>query len=855
MLPSSLLSRLVVLPVIGLTVIAAGMSAAHQAPWWAVSGTVLMGLGTLGGIVRLQRRTRFDSGGAALDLDDADYRAVIASLHDGIVVQLADTRIVANNLAAERVLGLTGDQMRGRTSLDPRWRTIHEDGSPFPGETHPSMVALRTGQPVVDVLMGVHRPEAGLAWIRINAQPLGTPPRAVVCSFADITAERQVENELRALSALQHGILDAANVAIIATTMDGVISHWNATAVRLLQWTEAEVIGRQTPAILHEPQEVVARAVELSRELGLPIVPGFDSFVAKARIQNVPDEHEWTYIRKDGSRFPVLLSVTALRSDDGTLTGYLGVAADISERRRAHEELIRAKEAAEAATRAKSEFLAIMSHEIRTPMNGIIGMVEMLGMGNLAPDQREYLETIDGCAESLLTLINDILDFSKIESGHLVLESLAIDPRVLVEEVATLFAGRAQAKGLELVCQIDDLVPDLIETDPARLRQVLVNLLSNAVKFTERGEIVIRLGWTDDQLTFAISDTGIGIADETLGRLFQPFSQADASTTRRFGGTGLGLVISRRLCELMGGDILVDSAVGRGSTFRVSLPAEGSSCVMSGERPLAGRRILCAEAHPLVRMVVRQVLMAGGAQVEQVVNGAEALRLVRERQVAGQPYDLVLADRRSPELDGLHLAAALRALPLSPPLPLLLTSTLAERLSESELEQHGIRGCVLRPIRRQALLDAVATALGRSVPALPVVPHLPQLKARVLVAEDNPVNQRVVQALLARLGVQVQIVQDGGDALAARTHGPWDLVLMDCQMPGLDGFEATRSWRRDEGSSGARRVPIIALTANALAGDRELCLEAGMDDYLAKPIRLESLLAMFQKWLTADPVA
>ena len=812
-----------------------------------------MGLGALGGIVRLQRRTRFDSGGVALDLDDADYRAVIASLHDGIVVHLADGRIVANNPAAERVLGLTDDQMRGRTSLDPRWRTIHEDGSPFPGEDHPSMVALRTGQPVVDVIMGVHRPEVGLAWIRINAQPLGTPPRAVVCSFADITAERQVENELRALGALQHGILDAANVAIIATTTDGVISHWNATAVRLLQWTEAEVIGRQTPAILHEPSEVVARAAELSRELGIPIAPGFDAFVAKARIQNVPDEHEWSYIRKDGSRFPVLLSVTALRSEDGTLTGYLGVAADMTERRRAHEELIRAKEVAEAATRAKSEFLATMSHEIRTPMNGIIGMVEMLGMGNLAPDQREYLETIDGCAESLLTLINDILDFSKIESGHLTLESLAIDPRALVEEVSTLFAGRAQAKGIELVCQIDDLVPDLIETDPARLRQVLVNLLSNAVKFTERGEIVIRLGWTGDQLTFAISDTGIGIADEALGRLFQPFSQADASTTRRFGGTGLGLVISRRLCELMGGNILVDSAVGRGSTFRVSLPAEGSSCVMSGELPLASRRILCAEAHPLVRMVVRQVLVAGGAQVEQVVNGAETLRLVRERHAAGQYYDLVIADRRIPELDGLHLAAALRTLPAAP--PLLLTSTLAERLSESELEQHGIRGCVLRPIRRQALMDAVATALGRIMPVLPVVPHLPQFSARVLVAEDNPVNQRVVQALLARLGVQVEIVQDGCEALGARTRGTWDIVLMDCQMPGLDGFEATRSWRRAEGASGARRVPIIALTANALAGDRELCLEAGMDDYLAKPIRLESLLAMFQKWLTAGPAA
>ena len=888
-------------------------------------------------------------------------RAVLDSLYEGIVIQREGGEIIGHNPNAERILGLTADQLSGRSSIDPRWRCILEDGSPFPGEQHPAMVTLRTGEPVIDQVMGVQRPDGSLVWLLVCSSLIrGGGPRRTVVSFRDVTAQRMevqqsrllaqsafdgivaidqqglirmvnpaaerlfgyaaaelvgshlsrlvpepysspnggdlrryvvggeaqisgsareavgmradgstfalalgvaetrlgeerlfvgtvrdltaqhaAEAALRSLSTVQQGILDAANLSIIATDAVGVIQLWNRSAERMLGYRSEEMVGCSTPAPLHEPVEVVARAAELSAELGIQIEPGFDAIVARARLLGQADEREWTYIRKDGSRFPVLLSVTCLRDQAGTLTGYLGIAADITERKAQEVELIAARDRAEAGARAKSNFLATMSHEIRTPMNGVVGMADLLLGTVLDRQQRDYLDTIRSCSDSLLVLINDILDFSKIESGSLQLEVIPFDPRQIAEEVVLVVAEPAQAKGLELVCQIEDQVPDNVEGDPSRLRQILVNLLSNAVKFTASGEIVLGLGFTGKALHFTVCDTGCGMSPEVISTLFQAFTQADASTTRRFRGTGLGLPISRRLAELMGGSLAVASQVGIGSVFTLTLPIETSISISTPPRSLIDSRALVLDRHPLASAAVAKILQAFGAQVETVATLEEAETLLRRQQGPGMDYTLVVVDRES---GGLTLARSLAAAAVPP--RVVLMATLGEQVAESDLANFGLSTCISKPVRRAALLRACSESGWRRSTVHPAV--MAPRGLHVLVAEDNLVNQRVLTALLAKLGVTCEVAGNGQQALTALARGTYHLVLMDCEMPEMDGYTATSTWRSRE--SAGSRLPIIALTANALPGDRELCLASGMDDHLPKPVRLEALLEVLRRW-------
>ena len=889
-------------------------------------------------------------------------RAVLDSLHEGIVIQREGGAIIGHNPQAERILGLSADQLLGRSSIDPRWRCILEDGSPFPGEQHPAMVTLRTGEPVVDQVMGVQRPDGALVWLLVCSRLIGGPgPRRSVTSFRDVTAQRMdiqqnrllaqsafdgivaidqkslirmvnpaaerlfgyaaaeligthfsrlvrepqrnpdagdlrrfvdggdaqlsrsargvvgfradgstfplalgvaearlgeerlfvstvrdltaqhaSETALRSLSTVQQGILDAANLSIIATDAVGVIQLWNRSAERMLGYRPEEMVGRSTPAPLHEPTEVAARAAELSAELGVPIEPGFEAFVARARLLGRADEREWTYIRKDGSRFPVLLSVTCLRDQAGILTGYLGIAVDITDRKAQEIELITARDRAEAGARAKSNFLATMSHEIRTPMNGVVGMADLLLGTALDRQQRDYLDTIRSCSDSLLALINDILDFSKIESGSLRLESILFDPRQVAEEAVLVLAERAQAKGVELVCQIGDQMPDSVVGDPSRLRQILINLLSNAVKFTAAGEIVLTLGFDGTGLHFTVRDTGIGIPQEVLPQLFQAFTQADASTTRRFGGTGLGLAISRRLAEMMGGTLQVASQLGSGSTFALSMPIETSFSISTQPLVLQGRRALVLDRHRLAGMAVARLLQAMGAEVDVFVAGGEAEQALRSASGGpGGAYSLVVADRES---GGLELARVLATSSGAP--RVVLTATLGEQIPETELATHFLAACVSKPIRRASLMRACAAGDGSITAVQPMI-AVPQ-SLHVLVAEDNLVNQRVVTALLSKLGARCEVAGNGQQALEALARGAFHLVLMDCQMPEMDGYTATSTWRSREPAGS--RLPIIALTANALPGDRELCLACGMDDHLPKPVRLEALSEMLRRW-------
>jgi signal transduction histidine kinase/CheY-like chemotaxis protein/HPt (histidine-containing phosphotransfer) domain-containing protein len=541
------------------------------------------------------------------------------------------------------------------------------------------------------------------------------------------------------------------------------------------------------------------------------------------------------------------------------------VAARTAELRAAGDDLARARDAAEDASRAKSQFLANMSHEIRTPMNGVLGMAELLANTSLNERQRRFTQTIRSSAEALLGIINDILDFSKIEAGKMELNPAPFDLRDLAEDVGEFCAESAHRKGLEIACWLPPDLPRSFLGDAGRLRQILVNLIGNAIKFTAAGEVSLRVAVVEEMgaetvIEFAVKDTGIGISPEQLPRIFESFRQADGSTTRRFGGTGLGLSISKQLVELMGGHIEVQSTVGQGSTFRFTVHLQRvADQQRSATAPsIAGARVLIVDDNATNREILEHHLSGWRVDHESAADGAQALIRLDQASRRGRPFQMVVLDHHMPGMDGVEVALRIRRDPGHDRMRLMMLSSVSDQIDPDVLAQAGVSACLNKPVRPSALYNALATAFGetRAPKTAHVESHADQgilrevgFSGRVLLAEDNVVNQEVAVNMLEGLNCQVAVAGNGLEALAALERASFDLVLMDCQMPELDGFATTAEIRRREAAAGRSPRPILALTANAMEGDRERCLEAGMDDYLSKPFTREALAGMLARYL------
>ena len=797
---------------------------------------------------------------ALLREEDCDWLAILLdNLPDSIYFKDASSRFIRVNRALLKRFGLSDPAAAvGKTDFDffleEHARQAYADEQEM----------IRTGRPVVGLEEKETWPDGRVTWASTTKMPLHDKQGRIVGTFGmsrDITDRKTAEVELRRLSHFLDSIVD--NLPIMLFVKDAVALRFerlNRAGEELLGFSRDEVLGKNDYDFFPQAEA--------------------DFFIAKDRdvlegkqLVDIPEEE---IVTTHGKRILHTRKIPLL-DENGQPTHLVGISEDITQAKQAEVALQKAKQAAEAANRSKSEFLANVSHEIRTPMNGIIGMTELALDTELKPEQREFLNMVKASADALLDVINDILDFSKIEAGKLDLESVAFPLRDSLGDTMKTLALRAHRKGLELACQVHPEVPDNLIGDPGRLRQVVVNLVGNAIKFTEAGEVVVTVQIADCRsessdlqtdnvlssnlqsancnLQFSVSDTGIGIRRDRQQAIFAPFVQADGSTTRKYGGTGLGLAISARLVELMGGRIWVESDPGRGSTFHFTTHfglATGPLATAPPPRPanLENLPVLVVDDNATNRRILEEILSNWHMKPTVVESGALALEELQRGVETGRPYSLVLLDALMPEMDGYTLAHKIQEQPCFAGTIIMMLSSADS--SSRQARDLGVTAALMKPIKQSELFDAIMTSLGMSLRGEdPFTARIGSLappctrSLRILLAEDNAVNQKLAIRLLEKRGHAVTVTNNGKQALAALDKDCFDLLLMDVQMPEMDGFEATAAIRRREQATG-NHLPIVAMTAHAMKGDREKCLAMGMDGYVSKPLQAKELFEVVE---------
>jgi two-component system, sensor histidine kinase and response regulator len=828
--------------------------------------------GALGAAIRRTRSAEIERG------TEAKHRALLEASSDAIFLEDLDLRIIDCNEVACRMYGYTREEMLGHSVQDLVPDEIKQ--------LLPDLAdALTTKGGFSVSALGLAK-DGHVFPTEVQARGVQVDGRMSLVAFVkDATEQREAERALRESEERFRTALNAMEEGIEVRDQDGVIRLCNDSAVRITGLSRDVILNRRTSG--------VAFSFEDGSPLSQEDLPGLRSIREGRPLRNVAIRvtHPGGEIR--------LLSYNAIPMflPDGKPIGSIASFTDVTEKRRSEAklrasmkeilearekaerqalqlqvqsaELAQARDAALESTRAKSGFLANMSHEIRTPMNGIMGMADLLMETNLSGEQRDYAKTIRSSAETLLTIINDILDFSKIEAGKMSIESVDFDLRSMLEDTVDLFAPAAHAKGLEISCAIPMGFHESLKGDPGRVRQILTNLIGNAVKFTDSGEISLRtqtLGETAEALRIRLEvrDTGIGVPADRQRAIFESFTQVDGSTSRRFGGTGLGLTICRQLTELMGGTIGVASEIGRGSTFWIEIPFLKQQTRRTAPadhlpRGLAQLRILAWSWNRTNRLILRREIGSWGCPVRVTSSRDEIPRILRTAAASGRPFDLIILDSGASgtEMDDTVLEIR-QSGGSAASIPVILLLRVGLRQSQGEMQTRGYAGVVTKPIRRTALLDTVVEVAGirKREPASEETRSGQGQRAtiptglRILICDDSSVNRKVVVQILEKRGCRPEAVSNGREALQALIKGTYDVVLMDVQMPEMDGFQATAEIRKLE-AQGGRHVPVIAMTAHAMAGDRERCLEAGMDDYIAKPVRPKDLLEALANWGSA----
>jgi PAS domain S-box-containing protein len=751
--------------------------------------------------------------------------------------------ILRVNEAECRLLGYSAGEMVGR----PAWEFVAPDQQTTSREAIRRKVAEI--QPLEPYAREFSRRDGTRLFLEFHENLVRDDDgnvTGILSAALDITARREAEAALARERQLLRTLVDSLPDYIYVKDPKGRYLLVNETLSRLLGLSSpADAIGK-TFAELH-PGPLGDAVMADDRK----VFETGEAVIAKEELLG----NSW-----------LLTTKVPIRDEAGRIIALVGLRRDIAELRKA-------REAIEANNRAKSEFLANMSHEIRTPLNGVIGMTGLLLDTRLSSEQREYAETVRKSGEALLTVINDILDFSKIEAGKLQIENLPFDLRLVIEEVNEMLCTKAEERGLDLVLEYAPEVSRHFIGDAGRIRQVLTNLLGNALKFTENGNVITTVVCERQDAGRAlmrvwVRDTGVGIPESKLGALFEKFSQADASTTRRYGGTGLGLAICKQLVTLMGGDIGVESHIGEGSTFWFTLPLvldAAPHALPVPEVDLTGLRVLIVDDNHVNRKVLHEQITSWGMRNGSYASGAEALEALRAAAGRGDPYDFVLLDYQMPGMDGAELAVAIKADPALRSTALVMLTSVGHLSEVKVLEGTGIDACLTKPVRQSYLLNTLATTRSRRLQASPpprraetaAAPLVLELQLahppRTLVVEDNAVNQKVAVRMLERLGLRADVAANGREAVEMCRMVPYQLIFMDCQMPEMDGFAAAREIRLLE-APGPQAPTIIAMTAEAMAGTREECLAAGMDDYIAKPVKFDHLREAVKSW-AGRPIA